>query len=577
MSYLVIARKWRPQRFEEIVGQEHVSQTLMNAIRSQRVAHAFLFTGGRGVGKTTAARILAKALNCEKGPAPTPCNQCTNCLEITAGNAVDVLEIDGASNTSVDDVREIIENVRYSPAKSRFKIYIIDEVHMLSTSAFNALLKTLEEPPPHVKFIFATTDPHRVPHTIHSRCQRYDFKRIPLRAVAQRLADIANSEGITIGERALLTIAREGEGSMRDAQSLLDQTIAFAGKTVRDEDVFTALGVADRKMLFALAGALVERNVVGALERLHELHLYGYDMRRFARELLEHFRNLSVARLLPGDTLLADLSEEERADAKQQAEKMTVEDLDRAFRVLLAAETEIARVPYPKLVMEMTLIKLATMPPVVAVDALLERLDDLERRLGSGGDSPAGRTPSGTTSPSSGSSRREPPRRPGTSAVGSTASDATGTSTVARPPAPVPAAEAADPASSERSWDAFLERVAKEKVTILPYLQKSRPPRLDGPELVLDVPQGYYYDYLAQRDHAQLVEELATRFFGRPYHVSVKVTDVTDADPDIPVPESSAADLHAAALQHPAVRAAVDILGGEVREVRSRNRKRGME
>jgi DNA polymerase-3 subunit gamma/tau len=299
MSYLVLARKWRPQSFDEIVGQEHISQTLMNAIRSNRVAHAFLFTGVRGVGKTTAARVLAKALNCVQGPTPTPCNSCVNCREITAGSAVDVLEIDGASNTGVDDVREIIENVRYQPAKSRFKIYIIDEVHMLSTSAFNALLKTLEEPPPHVKFIFATTDPHKVPHTIHSRCQRYDFKRIPFRLIADRLMHIARSDGVEVSDRALFLIAREGEGSMRDAQSLFDQVIAFAGKTVRDEDVVAALGLADRKMLYAVADAIVDRNPVRALELLNELHLYGQDMRRFARELLEHFRNLSVTRILP--------------------------------------------------------------------------------------------------------------------------------------------------------------------------------------------------------------------------------------------------------------------------------------
>src|SRR5262245_13187627 len=250
MAYLVSARRWRPQTFEDLIGQEHVARTLGNAIRSDRVAHAFLFTGVRGVGKTTAARILAKALNCERGPTPTPCNVCVNCLEITAGNAVDVLEIDGASNTGVDDVREIIDNVRYQPAKSRFKIYIIDEVHMLSTSAFNALLKTLEEPPPHVKFIFATTDPHKVPHTIHSRCQRYDFKRIPLRLIVERLAHIVRSDGIEVSERALFLVAREAEGSMRDAQSMLDQVIAFAGKKVRDEDVADALGLADRSGLY---------------------------------------------------------------------------------------------------------------------------------------------------------------------------------------------------------------------------------------------------------------------------------------------------------------------------------------
>ena len=371
MSYLVLARKWRPQTFDELIGQEHVSQTLMNAIRSDRVAHAFLFTGVRGVGKTTAARILAKALNCEKGPTPTPCNQCVNCQEITAGNAVDVLEIDGASNTGVDDVREIIENVRYQPAKSRFKIYIIDEVHMLSTSAFNALLKTLEEPPAHVKFIFATTDPHKVPHTIHSRCQRYDFKRIPFRLIADRLAHIARSEGIEISDRALFLIAREGEGSMRDAQSLFDQVIASAGKTIRDEDVVSALCLAYRKLLYAVADAIVQRNPSRALEILNELHLYGYDMRRFARELLEHFRNLAVARVLPGVDLLPDLPDEERAEVTRQAENMRGEDVDRAFRLLLTTEAEVWRVPYPKLVLEMALIKLATLTPVMPLEDVL--------------------------------------------------------------------------------------------------------------------------------------------------------------------------------------------------------------
>ena len=544
MSYLVLARKWRPQTFDELVGQEHVSQTLANAIRSDRVAHAFLFTGVRGVGKTTAARILAKALNCEKGPTPTPCNACVNCREITAGNAVDVLEIDGASNTGVDDVREIIENVRYQPAKSRFKIYIIDEVHMLSTSAFNALLKTLEEPPPHVKFIFATTDPHKVPHTIHSRCQRYDFKRIPLRLIADRLAHIARTDGIAISERALFMIAREGEGSMRDAQSLLDQVIAYSGKTVRDEDVVTALGLADRKVLFAVAEAIVERTPVRALELLNELHLYGYDMRRFARELLEHFRNLSVARLLPGADLLPDLPEEERNDVHRQAQQINNEDLDRAFRLLLAAESEVARVPYPKMVLEMTLIKLATLTPVLPAEDLLERLDELTRRL------PAGGTAS------------TPVPRPAGKPV--TASDR---ETVSASPA---APSTARPVPS-KSWDDFLAFVGKEKGTLLPYLQACHAPQLDGAEVVLSVTSGHYYDYLARRDHTQLVEELAGRFFSRPLRITVTTAAAVD-EPDAGAAENPA-ELHAAAVENPVVRAAVEIFGGEVQEVKSRARK----
>ncbi len=559
MSYLVLARKWRPQTFDEIVGQEHISQTLMNAIRSDRVAHAFLFTGVRGVGKTTAARVLAKALNCVQGPTPTPCNTCVNCQEITAGTAVDVLEIDGASNTGVDDVREIIENVRYQPAKSRFKIYIIDEVHMLSTSAFNALLKTLEEPPAHVKFIFATTDPHKVPHTIHSRCQRYDFKRIPFRLIADRLMHIARSEGVEVSEHALFLIAREGEGSMRDAQSLFDQVIAFAGMTVRDEDVVASLGLADRKILYAVGDAVVERNPQRALELLNELHLYGQDMRRFARELLEHFRNLSVARVLPSADLLPDLPDEERAEVQRQAQKMSAADLDRAFRLMLAAENEVGRVPYPKLVMEMTLIKLATLTPIVAVEELLDRLDDLDRRLGGATNGAVG-----SAGPAATAVRVPAPPRP---------QPATRSQRAASEPEPEAAvAQPAVPAG-DRSWEGFVAFVGKEKVTLLPYVSKSQVPRLDEPGLTLNVPRGYYYDYLAQRDHAQLVEELARRFFGRDLRVTVNAVDVDAAGAAAAEPAESPAALHAAALDNPAVRAAVEILGGQVQEVKARPRR----
>src|SRR6185436_3996040 len=237
MSYLVIARKWRPQSFADIVGQEHITRTLQNAIRTKRIAHAFLFTGVRGVGKTTAARILAKALNCEKGPTPNPCNECSQCREIAQGRSIDVLEIDGASNRGIDEIRQIIENVRYQPAQCRFKIYIIDEVHQVTKDAFNALLKTLEEPPPSVKFILATTEPHRLPETILSRCQRYDFRRISLREIVERLGEIAQKEGLQITEGALVLLAREADGSMRDAQSLLEQVLAMAepGSTSRDE------------------------------------------------------------------------------------------------------------------------------------------------------------------------------------------------------------------------------------------------------------------------------------------------------------------------------------------------------
>ncbi|MBI3786340.1 MAG: DNA polymerase III subunit gamma/tau [Deltaproteobacteria bacterium] len=563
MSYLVIARKWRPQTFEEIVGQEHVSQTLQNAIRSNRVAHAFLFTGVRGVGKTTAARILAKAMNCEKGPTPTPCNACVNCREITMGNSVDVLEIDGASNTGVDDVREIIENVRYQPAKSRFKIYIIDEVHMLSTSAFNALLKTLEEPPAHVKFIFATTDPHKVPHTIHSRCQRYDFKRIACRAIADRLAHIARSEGIEVSERALFLIAREGEGSMRDAQSLFDQVIAFAGKTIRDEDVSSALGLADRKLLYAVGEAIIEHNPTRAVELLHELHQYGYDLRRVARELLEHFRNLSVARLVPGENLLDELPSEDRAEVDKQAQRMSPEDLDRAFRLLVAAENDVARVPYPKLVLEMALIKLATMAPVLPVDQLITRLEEIERRINTGAGAPPApeRLAAAPVAASAAAAKISPARR---------AAPPDPAAPTANRPLPR-AAAAPTAAPSEPGWSDFLTYVGREKIMLLPYLQASQSASVKGDEMVLTVSKGHLHDYLADRSHTKIVEELAERFYGQPMRVTVREAEMEPATAEATDPASPAA-LHKSAVGHPAVQAAVEILGGEVHEVRSRTR-----
>ena len=546
MSYLVLARKWRPQTFDDIVGQKHISDTLSNAIRSDRVAHAFLFTGVRGVGKTTAARVLAKALNCEKGPTPKPCNTCTNCTEVTAGNAVDVLEIDGASNTGVNDVREIIENVRYQPAKSRFKIYIIDEVHMLSTSAFNALLKTLEEPPPHVKFIFATTDPHKVPHTIHSRCQRYDFRRIPARLIVERLAAIAKADGIDVPERGLFLIAREAEGSMRDAQSLFDQVIAFAGKKIRDEDVAGALGLADRSVLFELAAAIIERDPSKALDVVEKLHGFGYDLRRFVRELLEHARNLSVAKLAGSEELLAEMPKEEREEIGRQAQKSSHEDLDRMFRVLLEAETEIARVPYPKLILDMVVIKLATMTPVLPAEELLRRLDGAQRGGGNddGGGARRAASPAGSE-PVSHAQRRSAPSSAPTAAAGN---------------------------GNGGSWDGFVDFVRRNKITMLAYIESALAPQINGDMIRLRVPSGHFYDYLSAPTNLNTVKDLAQKFFARAMQIGVEA--YTAAPAPAAEPEPTAAELHEAALSDPSVQAAVQILGGEVREVRPRRRPR---
>jgi DNA polymerase-3 subunit gamma/tau len=557
MAYQVSARRWRPQTFADLVGQEHVSRTLANAITAGRVAHAFLFTGVRGVGKTTAARILAKALNCEKGPTPTPCNVCTNCVEITSGAAVDVLEIDGASNTGVDDVREIIENVRYQAAKSRYKLYIIDEVHMLSNSAFNALLKTLEEPPAHVKFIFATTDPHKLPATVQSRCQRYDFRRIPLAAVVARLREIVAADKIRISDQALFTLAREGEGSMRDAQSLLDQVLAGAkpGATVDDAQVLDLLGLADRAAIAALADAVIDRDPARVLAPLDEAYQRGCDLRRFTRDLLEHFRNLAVAKV-SGGALLPDLADAEASALRAQAERIAAADCDRAFHVLLAADDEVARAPYPKLVLEMALLKLASLPPLVPVDELLTRLDGLEARL-RGGAVPA--------RPASAAPAASRPERA-----------ATAPPRAAAPPAAAPAVAApasgagADPVEA---WADFISFAQTRRPTLADHLGKCAVQPIDG-GVGLTATKGFRYDYLSRKDHQTEIEELAASFFGRPVRVLVQVGEAHAAPAAETPAKPSGAEIKNAALAHPTVQAAVAILGGEVAEVRERRPRR---
>src|SRR4051812_5620132 len=285
MSYLVLARKYRPQTFEEIVGQEHVTRTLQNAIRQGRLHHAFLFTGARGVGKTTAARILAKALSCDQAPTPTPCNQCESCREIAAGTSVDVQEIDAASNNSVDNIRDLREAIRYAPVRGKKKVYILDEVHMLSTSAWNALLKTLEEPPPHAVFVFATTDPHKLPQTILSRVQRYDFKLVPTSRLVEHLADVLGREGLEFDRSALQLVAREGAGSVRDSLSLLDQVLASAQGRLTEEQTAAVLGVADRGLILGLGRAILNREAGEALRLVAHAYERGFDLVQLARTL----------------------------------------------------------------------------------------------------------------------------------------------------------------------------------------------------------------------------------------------------------------------------------------------------
>jgi DNA polymerase-3 subunit gamma/tau len=432
MSYVVLARKWRPMSFEDLVGQDHVTRTLSNAIETGRIAHAFLFTGVRGIGKTTSARILAKALNClgdpavgspstEARPTAKPCLRCAACQQIAAGTDVDVREIDGASYTGVDEVRKLQDSLPYLPSRDRYKIFIVDEVHMLSQHAWNAFLKTLEEPPPHVKFIFATTEVHKVPATILSRVQRFDFKLIPSRLIRDRLRVVLQAEAIDAEEAALSVIAREAAGSMRDAMSLLEQVVAWESCRLREADVARVLGVASRQVLHDVARSLLGGDAARCLDVVAQLAAQGFDLGHVARDLLAMLRDLVVAKVCAQPQQLLDLADEEQRDVVALAAAADTDDLLRLHQGFSQGFDDIVRSGQPQAALEMLLVRLARRPPLLPIDDLLWRLAALERRLGTGSRGaassgtpqqrpPSGGRPRGGADPVGGAGRRSPLR-----------------------------------------------------------------------------------------------------------------------------------------------------------------------
>lgn len=378
MSYIVTARKWRPTTFEEVVGQAHVSSTLKNALQQNRLGHAYIFSGPRGVGKTTIARILARVLNCAEPVNGNPCNQCESCLEISGGRSVDVFEIDGASNRGVQEIRNLREAVRYAPAKSEYKVYIIDEVHMLTPEAFNALLKTLEEPPSHIVFIFATTEVHKVPATILSRCQRFDFRRIAMHDIIERLRFISKEENITIDDDALLYIAKKGDGSMRDAQSIFDQVVAFSGTNVTAEHVLETLNIVDQDLFFDVTDILHKRDTKRGLHIVATIVEKGYDLREFLAGFAEHIRNLLTV-VTTGSSDLIETSAEYRQKYTQEAKFFTDVDLIRYLRATLDLHSELRWSPQPRIRLESGIIELIKMEKTADMQTLITRLEELKK------------------------------------------------------------------------------------------------------------------------------------------------------------------------------------------------------
>jgi DNA polymerase III subunit gamma/tau len=518
--YQVLARKWRPQTFEEVVGQEPITVTLQNALAQGRVAHAFLFSGSRGVGKTSVARILAKALNCQHGPTPHPCNECQPCREITGGSSLDVLEIDGASNRGIDEVRDLREKIKYMPVQGHYKVYIIDEVHMLTDPAFNALLKTLEEPPAHAVFILATTAPHKVPVTILSRCQRYDFRRIPTSLIQEHLVKLVEQEGWQIDPEGLALIAREAEGGLRDAQGFLDQVVTFGGDAVSATEIAHILGVTERGALLTAVQALVERQGPVLLTLIDDLYNQGHDLKRFYLDLLTYVRHLMLAGLHPEARNLAPVADSEWQELTRLARQVPAIHLHNLMSVLLQGEEELRRAPQPRLALEVLLLRLVHLEPLIPVQEWLKRLAKLEQRWGR--EKPVAATPAPKAAPA----------------------DITGSTEAGAPPAR--SFDEADPAGA---WRSFLKYVRREEDGPLSAkLAHCELTKIDDHRLFIKA--GRAWTIGGAKAEARL-KKLVQGFFGPEYsfHLEIRENDAPARAKAAPPKPLAMADLKQQALE----------------------------
>ena len=562
MSYLVLARKYRPQTFGEVVRQEHVTRTLANAISHGRVAHAILFSGPRGTGKTTVARVLAKAMNCKEGPTAIPCNVCRSCLDITAGCASDVFEIDGASNNSVDQIRELRENIRYMPVHSPHKIYILDEVHMLSIAAFNALLKTLEEPPAHVMFFFATTEPHKIPITILSRCQRHDFRRIDLPAIIDHLQGLCLREGVEMSAESLDLIAREAGGSMRDAMSLLDQVLSGSPDASGPERVQELLGGIDRHTLFALSGGLLGGDLPALLEIIGQAYDRGVDMKKLFAELVAHFRNLVVLGTGAGAEKLVDAPPQEIERMRAQIQDFSPAHVEQLFSQIFGQEAAVRLSAQPKLAMEMVVLKACQLRPALSINTLIEKLDQLRTEI-SGTPPEAVMAPDQTpvraaTMPVPPSGRPMPAAPP---AGGLPVEDAA--------PSPAETREPPDDHSHDPDlvWRALFQKVSDAAPSMAASLRDATVSRIDGESVEIRVAGNGFAVNMARRPKTlDVLRQVCQEYFGHPMAVTVSGS----AEPvESPMAKRGLANQKKQdALGHPLVEDALEVFEGKLVDVK---------
>lgn len=572
MAYQVIARKWRPQKFEDVTGQEVLTQTLRNSIENGRLHHAYLFSGARGVGKTTTARLVAKALNCHKaaGPTGTPCatmdeTACPSCREIAEGRAMDVLEIDAASHTQVDNVREvIIAGINIAPARDRYKVFIIDEVHMLSGHSFNALLKTIEEPPPNVVFIMATTDEHKVPETITSRCQLFEFRTIATAKIAERLRFIADAEKISISDEAVREIARAGDGSMRDAQSAFDQVISFAGDTIKTEDVEKALGIAGADVLAQVINGIAENQPAAALAIVDDLVMRGHNLRNFCRDVLGHLRDLLVVKV-SGDPKLLDSSSALASTLQTQAALFSESDLVRFFHSLAETEASLKDAANPRYQVEVGLVKLMEMRRLASLGDLVGRINELEQALRSG------KLPAERKGPQS-----APDSGPSEARARSAASAGSVQSASAAMPENVPVNVPSVAASSSGS-DSLIDQIKaalrkKKRPRLIAAVEAASRLELAGDELLIEfTPEAKHFrDTLA--DNAKSLREASSEVFGREVGLRFSIRDGAAEGSELLSPDEQARrakeQTRQAVAQNPTVQQVLRAFGGEIVDIK---------
>jgi DNA polymerase-3 subunit gamma/tau len=611
MSYLVLARKWRPQTFEEVVGQQPVVRTLQNALDRNRIPHAIIFSGVRGVGKTTLARLVTKALNCQEGPTKIPCNKCEHCVEITGGNAIDVHEIDGASNRGIQEIRELKENIRFFPTKSRYKIIIIDEVHMLTTEAFNALLKTLEEPPEHVFFMFATTELHKIPITILSRCQRYELQKVTSLELFEFFSKIAKEEKVKISDWALNVIVREAGGSVRDGLSLLDQIFSFSGDEITNEDVIQVLGLVDSQVISSMAGAVLSGNLADGFKILDDVTSYGVDLKRLSNDLLYYFRALLICRISNEPEKLLDVPDQEFEEMRKTAAQYTVETLQLNFNLLLKGAEEMQYSSHPRLALEMALIRAAEAGNIVPVTQLLERLEGMQ---GKGGVAPVKSVPrpqapapepavkqetKKETPPATAQPKvpEEPVQQVKVDEVKEEkveeevkeAVEETEKQVIEEPAAPQDAqenipqeeieesvGETGTPAPTKevrKNWDEFIEYVMDRKKWMAHTLRLSSNVRVEDTDLILKFDDPSDCKMLQTKENIKFLTEFSQDFFQKEFKIVIKIRGA-DSNGVINEVGNGPQEERRALANDPLVQMATEVLGGRVVKIRTGPRSR---